>query len=133
MEEKTVIKFIMENFNSIFPAIIGVFGTLFGILIPTYLNYFQNKAQRKSEEKRHLQALLLNAAMDHYKQTCILAQGEAERGIEKSIPPLDGFIINMLCIMDIGRLLDLCVIRIATIAENRDSGYHPLSTVWNVL
>ena len=77
-------------------SIVGAISAIGGGVTVGLFNYLTNKSNNKSEEKKHLQTILLDTAMEHYKQVCLLAQGEVERGHKSAIPPLDGFIINML-------------------------------------
>lgn len=88
MEEETIAKFIVKNFNVIFPAILGVLGTLLGIFIAGLLNYFQNRSQQKSEERKHLANLTITAAIKHWERIHEGRKGE-------DIMPIDIYMVHM--------------------------------------
>jgi hypothetical protein len=70
------------------PAELAVLGTLLGILIPSCFNYFQNKSRQKSEEKKHLYTLAINAAIQHWGRLHEGRKGE-------DIIPIDIYMVHM--------------------------------------
>ena len=85
----------MSDPTSITPWI-PVISALGGVLATGLITYLLNRTNKKSEEKKHLQTLLINTAVEDHKQACLVAQGQAERGSKVIIAPLDNYIINML-------------------------------------
>jgi len=88
MEIPAITKFVMINFNIIFPAIIGVLGTLLGILITCLFNYLSNKSLRKSEERKHLATLTVTSAIKHWERMHKERKGE-------DIMPIDIYLVHM--------------------------------------
>lgn len=68
------------------------------------INFAMRWQDRKSEERRHLHELLLNAALEHWKQSCTIFIEKMKAGQSVSLPPIETNIIYLLKLADI--LLD---------------------------
>jgi Na+-transporting NADH:ubiquinone oxidoreductase subunit NqrC len=73
-------------------AIIVAVSSLAGVIVTSIFNYLNNREARRSEERRHQKQLIIQAAIENWKQ-----QIEVYKGIPQvSIPPLDAYIIHMV-------------------------------------
>ena len=70
------------------PTELAVLGTLLGAFIPSCFNHFQNKSRQKSEEKKHVSTLAINAAMQHWERLHEGRKGE-------DIMPIDIYMVHM--------------------------------------
>ncbi len=68
------------------------FGMVLGSLITGLIAFGINYTNKKSEERKHLNTLVMNAAIENWKQVCEI--GKLHESAE--IQPLDAFIIHMI-------------------------------------
>jgi hypothetical protein len=58
-------------------------------------------SNKKSEERKHLNTLTINAAIENWKQINDAALAHAKEGIPATVLPLEAFIIHMMKITDV--------------------------------
>ena len=75
------------------PELIAVIGTLAGALIGSLSTLFITWLNKKSEERRHVRELVVNAAIESWKQHVSVA---VAKNIAVGIMPLDTYIIHMI-------------------------------------
>lgn len=88
MNEEAIIKLISDNFSVILTATFALLGVISGSLLTGIFNHFQNRSRQKSEEKRHLSTLTVNAAIQHWER-----MHEGRKGEE--IIPIDIYMVHM--------------------------------------
>lgn len=88
MNEEVIIKLMTENFTTIVSLLSGFVGTVVGALATGTFNYFQNKSQQKSEERKHLATLTVNSAIEHWKRMHDGRKGE-------DVMPIDIYLVHM--------------------------------------
>ncbi len=75
------------------PEVLAVLGTLAGALIGSISTLFITWLNKKSEERRHLREITVNAAIESWKQHVSVA---ISKNVRAQIMPLDVYIIHMM-------------------------------------
>jgi len=84
----------VNNLTLWFP-LIGAFG---GALITGLIAFGINWTNKRSEERKHQQSLMFNAAIENWKKVADITLDQVNKGAVKSggIPPLDSYIIHIM-------------------------------------
>lgn len=80
------------------PGFLAVAGTLCGAFITGLITYGINRTNKISEEKRHLREVIVNTAIENWKQDYDAAIKE---GKSITLAPLESYIIHMTKLSDI--------------------------------
>lgn len=90
--------------NSNFSIWIPVIAAIGGGLVSGIILLVNNWINKRSEERKHLKQIMLNAALDHWKQTCSFAleQSKMNPGRTFSILPFEA---NVIYIMNLTNIL----------------------------
>ena len=75
------------------PEVLAVLGTLAGALIGSISTLLITWLNKKSEERRHLREITVNAAIESWKQHVSVA---ISKNVPAQIMPLDVYIIHMM-------------------------------------
>jgi hypothetical protein len=63
-------------------------------------NLITNLINKRSEERKHMHQLLLNAAIEHWKQACTVCLEKMKSGQNAELPPIECTIIYLLKLAD---------------------------------
>ena len=74
---------------------IPVIGTLGGAFITSLINYFNNRTNKRSEERKHANSLLFNAAIENWKKGYEYAHEHALQGLAARAKPIDAYLFHM--------------------------------------
>jgi len=103
----------LEQINNIlipWAPIIGAFG---GALITGLIALGINLNNKKSEERKHRQKLMVNAAIENWKEERSLALEKMTKNVDSKVMPLELYIIHLMKffeIFDSGKLTDKNII-----------------------
>lgn len=75
-------------------AFIGALSVLAGAIVASLTSLFTTLITKRSEERRHYRELVINAAIENWKQVIALTPPE------QTIEPLDDYIIHMMKLYD---------------------------------
>ena len=74
-------------------ALIGILGTLAGVLITSVFNFLSTRQAKDLEERKHRQELIIKAAIESYKLYC---ENVRASGQPVTLLPLEDFILIMI-------------------------------------
>lgn len=83
---------------------IPVIAAIGGGLVSGIILLVNNWINRKSEERKHLRQIMLDAAIEHWKQTCSFALEQSKMNPGRTISILP-FEVNMIYIMNLTSIL----------------------------
>jgi hypothetical protein len=92
-------------------ALLGAGSALVGVLVTSYFNLRTTQLTKESEERKHQKEIVINAAIENWKQTAALAQ---HSGLNIRLEPLDSFLVHMIALSNV-------IFDPATNAENLQS------------
>lgn len=84
--------------TSTVPAWVAVASALAGGGIVGAFNFITNLINKRSEERRHFQELMFNAAIENWKQSCTFALNS---GGPANVAPLDSYIVHMIKLAEV--------------------------------
>jgi hypothetical protein len=79
-------------------ALISASSALIGVLITSYFNLRTTRLSKESEERKHQKEIVINAAIENWKQTAALAQ---RSGLSIRLEPLDSFLVHMVALSNV--------------------------------
>jgi hypothetical protein len=90
-----------ENLTSV-TALAGAIGALVAAIVVSLSNLFVTLINKRAEERKHYRELIINAAIENYKEEKSMAKAILERRpeIDQVFYPMDDFIINMAVLAD---------------------------------
>ncbi len=84
----------MNDWIPVIAAIGGGFVSGAILLINNWIN-------KRSEERKHLNEIMLNVALEHWKQACMVAIEKMKLGSRTSILPLESYIVYVMKLTDV--------------------------------
>jgi hypothetical protein len=83
------------------PAWVPVVSALGGGLVVGILNIINNWFNKRFEERKHNKELMLNLAVQHWKQSSEIFLESMKKGQRSSLQPLDSYIVHMMKLAEV--------------------------------